>query len=119
MIEGLATAAEYAIIVAIVGAATQFVKQKTTVNNNWLPLVAVLIGVLAGIAAVAITHDSNYVAGALQGAVTAMATSWAYDAAGGVKDKVDASKQAKADADQAKLIEAVKQVLAQQGSDSK
>ncbi|WP_054651844.1 hypothetical protein, partial [Lacticaseibacillus pantheris] len=95
----------------IVAAATQFVKSQTSIKSAYLPYLAVGIGVAAGLASVAITHDTNYLAGAVQGAVTAMGTSWAVDAvkpaAKAVATKVTDAKQAKADAEQAQFDAAV------------
>ncbi|KRL84371.1 hypothetical protein FC50_GL002218 [Lacticaseibacillus pantheris DSM 15945 = JCM 12539 = NBRC 106106] len=107
----IANASEIAIIAAIVAAATQFVKSQTSIKSAYLPYLAVGIGIVAGLASVAITHDTNYLAGAVQGAVTAMGTSWAVDAvkpaAKSVATKVTDAKQAKADAAQAQFDAAV------------
>ena len=107
----IANASEIAIIAAIVAAATQFVKSQTSIKSAYLPYLALGIGVTAGLASVAITHDTNYLAGAVQGAVTAMGTSWAVDAvkpaAKAVATKVTDAKQAKADAEQAQFDAAV------------
>jgi hypothetical protein len=87
MIEGLATNAEYVIIVALVASITQNVKQ-TPIPNQWLPFVAMGVGAVAGLAAVYITGGDNYVGGAIQGLVTALGTSGGVDAVKAVAAKV-------------------------------
>ncbi len=113
----LVTATEVGIIAAVVAAGTQLIKQ-TKLPNEYLPLVAAVIGIIAGLVATAVTHDTNYLAGATQGLITAAGTSWAVDATKpatkAVADKLAASKQAQADATQAAINAAVKAEMEKQ-----
>lgn len=113
----IVSATELGIIAAVVAAGTQMIKQ-TNLPNGYLPLVAGGIGIIAGLAATAITHETNWVAGAAQGLITAAGTSWVVDAAKpateAVTTKLAASKQAKADATQAAIDTAVSAALTKQ-----
>jgi hypothetical protein len=97
----IASATEITIIAAVVAAGTQLVKQ-TKLPNAYLPYVAAAIGILSGLVAAVITKDSNYMASAVQGLITAAGTSWVVDAAkpatAAVSAKVSASKEVKAKA---------------------
>jgi hypothetical protein len=117
----IVSATELGIIAAVVAAGTQMVKQ-TKLPNGYLPLVAGAIGIVSGLVATAITHDTNWVAGATQGLITAAGTSWVVDAAKpatkAVADKLAASKQAQSDATQAAINAAVKAALENQQTQS-
>ena len=116
----LVTATEIGIIAAVVAAGTQLIKQ-TKLPNEYLPLVAAVIGIVAGLVATAVTHDTNYLAGATQGLITAAGTSWAVDASKpatqAVADKLAASKQAQNDATQAAINAAVKAEMEKQAKE--
>ncbi len=117
----IVSATELGIIAAVVAAGTQMVKQ-TKLPNGYLPLVAGVIGIVSGLVATAITHDTNWVAGATQGLITAAGTSWVVDATKpatkAVADKLAASKQAQSDATQAAINAAVKAALENQQTQS-
>lgn len=112
----ISTAAEYATIMAVTGVATQFIKQLPAITKAWTPLISLVIGIIAGLASVAITHDSNWAAGALQGALAGMSMSGSVDltksAVTSVKTKLADNKQAKADEFDAAVAKAVEAKLA-------
>lgn len=79
-IEGLASPAEYVIIATLVASITQNIKQ-TKISNQYMPFVAMGIGVISGVAAVYVSGGANWAGGALAGLITAMGTSGGVDAA--------------------------------------
>ncbi|WP_125710061.1 hypothetical protein [Lacticaseibacillus porcinae] len=116
----LVTATEVGIIAAVVAAGTQLVKQ-IKLPNEYLPLVAAVIGIIAGLVATAVTHDTNYLAGATQGLITAAGTSWVVDASKpatkAVADRLAASKQAQNDANKAAITASVKAEMEKQAKE--
>lgn len=87
-IEGLASPAEYVIIATLVASITQNIKQ-TKIPNQYMPFVAMVIGVVSGVAAVYVSGDTNWAGGALAGLITAMGTSGGVDAAKALLTKKD------------------------------
>lgn len=74
----LVTAAELAIMAAVVYALTQAIKQ-TPINNKFLPWVSMAFGIMAGLVSVWVTKDANYGGGALAGLLVGAATSGLFD----------------------------------------
>lgn len=127
----LATAGESAIIVAVSGVLTQVIKKTGKVSSNLLPLVSLVVGLLSGIIAVAVTKDTNYAGGAIYGALLGASTSGLVDLGTGtattISTAVTASKdakqaqadaQAKADkeAEDARIADTVQKALEAQAS---
>ncbi len=79
----LGTAAELAITAALVFCITQAVKT-TRIENRYMPWIAMVVGVVAGLASVATTGDSNYVSGAVMGLLVGGFTSGLFDGFKGI-----------------------------------
>ena len=74
----LGTAAELAISAAIIYVLVQGVK-RTKLDNKWLPWVAMVLGVVAGLISVVVTKDNNWSSAAVQGFLLGAATSGLFD----------------------------------------
>lgn len=79
----LGTAAELAITAALVFCITQTVKT-TRIDNRHMPWVAMAVGIVAGLASVATTGDTNYVSGAVMGLLVGGFTSGLFDGFKGI-----------------------------------
>lgn len=96
-ISNYATAAEIPIIMVIVGAITQLLKQKSPLPAWSTPWLAIILGTLAGLVAAKVTGDTNYISSGLAGAMSGGATCGLFDGVKGVTttitDKAQATKQ--------------------------
>lgn len=103
----LATAGELALISFLIGVIVQAIKQTGKVDIKYLPFLSMLIGIVAGLAAVAVTKDTNYLNGAIAGLITGAATSGLVDGVGSVTTTVSDKKVAKQQANQDAINQAV------------
>jgi hypothetical protein len=102
-IEGLASPAEYVIIATLVASITQNIKQ-TKIPNQYMPFVAMGIGVVSGLVAVYVSGDTNWAGGALAGLITAMGTSGGVDAVKALVVKKDATAVSTVTTDNAESV---------------
>jgi hypothetical protein len=82
----LGTTAEMSLIFAVVFCFTQALKM-TKLDNKWMPWVSMLIGALAGLLAMVINADSNYLSGAVLGLLIGGFTSGLFDGFKGFSGK--------------------------------
>ncbi|WP_268913008.1 hypothetical protein [Lentilactobacillus sp. SPB1-3] len=80
----LGSTAELMITVLVVFCITQAFKT-TSLGNHYLPWIAMFVGVVAGIVAVAATGDSNYVASGVMGLLVGGFTCGLFDGFKGFK----------------------------------
>ncbi|MFH5829845.1 hypothetical protein [Lactiplantibacillus plantarum] len=104
----LATAGELALISFFIGVVVQAVKKTGKVKNTYLPFISMGIGILAGLAAVVVTKDTNYLNGAVAGLIVGAATSGLTD---GLSVGTTAVTTAKATKDAAKTAAITQAVL--------
>ncbi|WP_432788156.1 holin [Lactiplantibacillus plantarum] len=104
----LATAGELALISFFIGVVVQAVKKTGKVKNTYLPFISIGIGILAGLAAVVVTKDTNYLNGAVAGLIVGAATSGLTD---GLSVGTTAVTTAKATKDAAKTAAITQAVL--------
>ena len=104
----LATAGELALISFFIGVVVQAVKKTGKVKNTYLPFISMGIGILAGLAAVVVTKDTNYFNGAVAGLIVGAATSGLTD---GLSVGTTAVTTAKATKDAAKTAAITQAVL--------
>lgn len=89
----LGTVTEIAITVLIVYVLTQAIKQ-TKIENKWLPWLAMLLGIFAGLISVPITGDHNYLTAAVMGFLVGGFTAGLFDGFSGfIKNASDEAKQ--------------------------
>ena len=74
----LGTAAELGISAAIILAVVQAIK-RTKIDNKWLPWLAMVFGILAGLVSVSVTNSSNWASAAVMGFLVGAATSGLFD----------------------------------------
>lgn len=79
----LGTAAELAITAALVFCITQAVKT-TRIENRYMPWIAMAVGVVAGVASVVVTSDTNWTSGAIMGLLVGGFTSGLFDGFKGI-----------------------------------
>lgn len=84
----LGTTAELMITIAVVFVLSQAIK-KTKVPNKYIPWVSMGVGVIAGIIAVAVTANTNYLPGAVMGLLVGGFTSGLFDGFKGFQIKED------------------------------
>lgn len=104
----LATAGELALISFFIGVIVQAIKKTGKVKNTYLPFISMGIGILAGLAAVVVTKDTNYLNGAVAGLIVGAATSGLTD---GLSVGTTAVTTAKATKDAAKTAAITQAVL--------
>ncbi|MFQ4152915.1 holin [Lactiplantibacillus plantarum] len=104
----LATAGELALISFFIGVIVQAIKKTGKVKNTYLPFISMGIGILAGLAAVVVTKDTNYLNGAVAGLIVGAATSGLTD---GLSVGTSAVTTAKATKDAAKTAAITQAVL--------
>lgn len=74
----LGTAGEFALTVAIIYGAVALIK-KSKIDNKWMPWIASVLGVVAGVVVVVVNKDTNWASGAVMGLLLGFAASGAYD----------------------------------------
>lgn len=80
----LVSTGELMVMIALTFALTQATKQ-LKFNNKWVPWMAMLIGAIVGVVAVAVYHDNNFVGGAVAGVLVGGFTSGLFDGFKGFK----------------------------------
>lgn len=103
----LATAGELALISFFIGVIVQAIKKTGKVKNTYLPFISMVIGILAGLAAVVVTKDTNYLNGAVAGLIVGAATSGLTDGLSVGKTAVTTAKATKDAAKTAAITQAV------------
>lgn len=104
----LATAGELALISFFIGVIVQAIKKTGKIKNTYLPFISMGIGILAGLAAVVVTKDTNYLNGAVAGLIVGAATSGLTD---GLSVGTTAVTTVKANKDAAKTAAITQAVL--------
>ncbi|MYV00154.1 hypothetical protein GB995_12670 [Lactobacillus plantarum] len=103
----LATAGELALISFFIGVIVQAIKKTGKVKNTYLPFISMGIGILAGLAAVVVTKDTNYLNGAVAGLIVGAATSGLTDGLSVGTSAVTTAKATKEAAKTAAITQAV------------
>ena len=103
----LATAGELGLTGLLIGITVQAIK-KTGIKSAYLPFISMGIGIGAGLVAVFVTKDTNYLNGAVAGLIVGAATSGLTD---GLSVGTTAVTTAKATKDEAKTAAITQAVL--------
>lgn len=97
----LATSGEIAVSAVLIGIVVQLLKKFTKLSSDWASLLALVLGAIAGLVAVLVSKETNYLGGAITGIVLGATASGLFDTGKSVVStvtaKVSDSKQAKAD----------------------
>ncbi|AUV72150.1 hypothetical protein C1940_06580 [Lactiplantibacillus plantarum subsp. plantarum] len=103
----LATAGELALISFFIGVIVQAVKKTGKVSSGYLPFISMGIGIGAGLVAVAVTKDTNYLNGAVAGLIVGAATSGLVDGVSASSGAIVNAKSTKEAAKTAAITQAV------------